>query len=118
MFVPRISCLDRISSCSYLQDEADDVFERGVRQMRYVPASETHVIPNAILGDSTQCVIQGVHAQLSPFTVAFRTLLNQMIVHVCEYCVIHLKKQARAVDFLVFLAQGIGERKDVIFLGW
>ena len=93
MFVPNISCFDGISACPHLQNQIDDFFERCIRDMRHVPTAEAHVISYALFRDSRKRVVQRLNAQIGPLTIFFGTLLNQMIVHVGQDCIVHLEKQ-------------------------
>src|SRR5580658_1320215 len=96
--MPRISGFDGISAGAHLYDEIGDIFERRVRQMRNMPASEAHVIADAVLGNAAERVIERIHSELRPLTIAFGTLLHKVIVHVGQYGVVHLKKEARVPD--------------------
>src|SRR5580704_5985665 len=111
--MPRIGGFDRISAGAHLDDQIDDLFERRIRQMRDMPTAEAHVIADAVLGNTAERMIERVDSELRPLAIAFGAPLNQMIVHVGEYSVVHLKKQARVVDLQIFLAQRFSQSKDV-----
>ena len=58
--MPGIGGLDGISAGAHLYDQIGDVFERRVRQMRNMPASEAHVIADAVLGNAAERGVQFV----------------------------------------------------------
>src|SRR5580658_3617951 len=99
--MPRISGFDGISAGAHLYDQIGDIFERRVGHMRNMPASEAHVIADAVLGNAAERVIERIDSELRPLTIAFGTLLYQVIVHVGKYGVVHLKKQARVVNLKI-----------------
>ena len=63
-----------------------------------VPAAKADVIPDAVLWDSSEGVVQRVDAQIGPLAIFLWTLLNQMIVHVGEHRIVHLEKQASVIN--------------------
>jgi hypothetical protein len=44
----------------HLQDEVDEVLERRVVHVRYVPAAPADVIPNAVLRNAVQRLVESV----------------------------------------------------------
>src|ERR1700722_15128522 len=118
MFVPNIGGFDGIGSGFYLENQIHDFFERGIGHMRHVPAAEAHMISNAVLRDSSERVVQRLDAQISPLTIFLGTLLNQMIVHVGQHCIVDLEQQARVVNSAILFAERVGDGGDVIVFVW
>src|SRR3984957_3960714 len=118
MFVPNIGGFDGIGSGFYLENQIHDFFERGIGHMRHVPAAEAHMISNAVLRDSSERVVQRLDAQISPLTIFLGTLLNQMIVHVGQHCIVDLEQQARVVNGAILFAERVGDGVDVIVFVW
>src|ERR1035438_4685607 len=116
--MPWISGFDGVGSGAYLHDQIGDVFECRIRKMRNMPTSEAHVIADAVLRNAAERVIERIHSELRPLTIALGTLLDKMIVHVGEHGVVYLEEQARVVNLKIFLAQSFGQGKDVILVGW
>ncbi len=98
VFMPGVGGLNRIGSSTDLRGTSPTFRAARRAYMRNVPASEAHVIPHTILGNAAKGVIHCIDSQLRPLAVAFGALLDQMIVHVGQHSVVHLKKQARFVD--------------------
>src|ERR1700733_7337210 len=116
MFVPYIRCFDGIGSSPHLENQIHDFFQRRIGHMRHVPAAEAHVISNAVLRDSRERVVQRLNAQIGPLAIFLRTLLNQVIVHVGQHCIVYLEQQTGIVNGAVLFAQRVGDGVDVIVL--
>src|SRR5271167_3917341 len=86
--------------------------------MRDVPTAEADVVPNPVLGNALESVIEGLNSQTGPLTVVLRTLLYKVIVHVGKNSVVHLNEHSRIVDRAVFFAQSISDGVHIVLFRW
>ena len=118
VLVARIRRLDRVGAGLHLQHDVDDVLERRVRDVRHVPAAEAHVIADAVLGDAFERVVERLDAQLRPFAVVLAGS-SAPARRTCSRAP-HRPPARRSPPVwiaMVFLAQRVGDREDVVALG-
>src|ERR1019366_7228984 len=85
--------------------------------MRAVPTSPAEVIANPVLGDSTQSMVQGLHAHLTPAPEGFETHVDSDAVPKRgEPGVVDLQDDSRLYDGTVLFAQGLSQSEDKVFV--
>ena len=119
VLVPGVRLLDQVEAGAHVEHEIDHVGERRVVRVWPVPASEAHVIADALLRDARERVVERLDAQRRPAPVVVDRAADceDRVVLVQEHRVVDLEQEAGVDDRPVLLVQRIRDREDELLFG-
>ena len=118
MLVPHVAGLEGIGLRLHLEYQVDDVLERQVVGVRPMPAAPAQVVAHLLLGNADKRVVDGIDAQPGKFTIGLdRRFRLQHVPPVGQAGVVDLQYEPCRHHRPIFLAQGVGQSEQELFLG-
>ena len=119
MGVVRVGRLEGVGPGPDAQHNVNDIFQRHVGRVWAVPAAPAHMVANAVLGQTRQGLIEGLHPTHGKGAIVRQGGLRvRRIVLRHQARIVDLQDEARVDDGLILVLHGVGDSGEVIVRAW